>query len=75
MAWEEFARKLSAKNGDQYAHTGETMEDAILRTCLLGETGMLLGTDWYFDRVVDVAGYGYDPYPSNNGKYYARRQL
>lgn len=113
MDWEEVARKLSAKNGHQYAHTGETMEDAILRTCLLGETGenlerlrpcykrdllqlktcrlLTFGHGCSSVRMGTAIGwlmwlglfaaepllhrYGYDPYPSNNGEYYSRRQL
>lgn len=38
MFREQMARKLAAK-GSKYQHTGESMEDAVLRTCLLGKKG------------------------------------
>lgn len=38
MAWEQTARKLAAKKSE-YEHTKESIEDAVLRTFLLGKTG------------------------------------
>lgn len=38
MAWEQMARKLPAKSS-KYVYTGESLQDAVLRTSLLGETG------------------------------------
>lgn len=38
MAWEQMAKRLAAKNC-VYEHTKESIEDAVLRTFLLGKTG------------------------------------
>lgn len=41
LAWDQMARQLAAK-GSKYEYTGESLEDALLSTCLLGETGETL---------------------------------
>ena len=43
MIWAQMATELTAKSTDHYVHTGESMYEAVLRTCLLGETEETVG--------------------------------
>lgn len=45
MFWEQAARKLAAISSE-YVYTGEHMDKAVLRTCLLGETDEMLEILW-----------------------------
>ncbi|KAG8157462.1 hypothetical protein KVR01_012846 [Diaporthe batatas] len=38
MEWQKMAGELIARSSGHYTHTGESMGDAVMRTCLLGET-------------------------------------
>ncbi|KAL1873037.1 hypothetical protein Daus18300_004179 [Diaporthe australafricana] len=41
-SWDVMARKLEAKSRGHYVQTGESMDEAVTRTCLLGETDEIL---------------------------------
>lgn len=42
MEWEKMAGELLTRSRGYYKHTGESMGDAVMRTCLLGETDEIL---------------------------------